>query len=93
MTVATAYGSEWLEHDGTVVTIDGLKWIVRADSYRAKYPVERVIVSAFLKPTSGTKRSNYYKRIKADLRDDWGTDLISSEPEFSCEVLRLCQAA
>lgn len=77
---------DWQEFHGRIVTIDGLKWKVRVNAYKAIYPYEWTVTTVNLDPTAATKCSNHYRQIKAELRDDWSTDVLSSDIEFQVEV-------
>ena len=88
MTMATEFCNVWLEHDGRIVTFDGLKCVVRVSSYMQKYPYERNVTDVSLEPTVAAKRSKRYGAIKMVLGDDWSTDVLSAEPELQTEILQ-----
>lgn len=74
----------WLDHDGEVVVLDGIKHRLEVDSYKAKYPREEYVISVHAVPVN--KQSKYYKEIKAKLGDDWASNVLES-PELESEVL------
>lgn len=77
--------SNWLEHDGKVVTVDGVKCKLAVSAYTAIYPYNHRVLRVFAEPVS--KRSAEYRRIKSELGDDWSTDVLASDVELQSEIL------
>ena len=88
MSMATAFASDWISYDGRIVFVDGYSWKLRVETYDAVYPVKQSLTSVWLEPTKTTRWSDYYMTIKRRLRDDWTTDVLSSEPELQAELMR-----
>lgn len=79
------YNQDWLEHNGKVVTLSGLKYKINVSTFQAIYPYEHTAINVCLEPVS--KASKHYKEVKQQLGDDWSTDLLDSDVELQCEVL------
>lgn len=77
--------AEWLDHDGKFVLIDGLKYRLSVKTYRARYPVERDVISVHAEPVN--KRSKHYREVKRELGDDWSTDVLESSLELQADIL------
>lgn len=82
---ALAGREEWLEHDGKIVTIDGIKHRLKVSTTKAVYPRRETTVSVYASPVN--RQSQYYKSTKRKLGDDWSTDVLES-PETEAEVMR-----
>ena len=82
--------SEWQEHNGKTVYLEGLSHTVKVESYRAYYPYERDVINVFAEPKN--KNSKAYRETKARLGDDWSIDVLESEPEVYTDVLTQCLA-
>ena len=81
------YAKEWEEHDGKLVTIDGLRCKLRVTSHEAIYPYPHRVLNVRAEPTRAAKRTEAYLRVKRELRDDWSTDVLESSIELQCEIL------
>jgi len=68
---------QWLEADGRVVTLDGIKHRLRVEQYEAIYPYKRTVTKVWATPVNRTSR--YYRDIRAALGDDWSTDILESD--------------
>lgn len=77
---------EWLEYDGALVTIDRRTYRLRASSFFAIYPYKHTAITVAAIPLN--KRSEHYLAVKAELGDDWDTDVLESSPEFQASILR-----
>jgi hypothetical protein len=76
--------SDWLEHNGKTVLIDGIKHVIEVSTIRAIYPYRHTSISVYARPVN--RKSKFYQDTKAKLGDDWSTDVLSS-PELQCEIL------
>ncbi|MHA2135988.1 MAG: hypothetical protein ACW99J_19180 [Candidatus Thorarchaeota archaeon] len=81
------YGETWERHDGKLVTLDGLCCKIRVSSYMARYPVEQRVISVHAEPTRAAKRSEAYRRVRRELRDDWSTDILDSDITVQAKIL------
>lgn len=81
--------SEWLEHDGKRVKLNGITHVIKVDVYQAIYPHphETMIVHAEVV----NKKSKYYQDRKAEYGDDWSTDVLSSDVMVQAEILHQLQ--
>lgn len=77
----------WAEYDGRKVTIDGIERVLRVTSYVAKYPYERLVVNVHAVPTKRGRNTSAYRAVRADLRDDWFTDVLESDFSVQEEIL------
>lgn len=75
----------WLEQDGKMVTLDGLKYRIRAKVSRGVYPYEANYLDVYAEPAS--KRSKKYRDTRRALGDDWVLSVTDS-PETEAEVMR-----
>ena len=78
------FHQDWLEHDGKICIVDGLKCRVKVVTGKAIYPYPHSTIEVSAVPVS--KQSKKYKKIKDQLGDDWSTDLLESF-ETGCDVL------
>jgi len=78
----TNYGF-WAEFDGRKVEIDGHVHILRVSSYEVIFPVKQRVISVYAEPVD--KTSKWYCAIRAELRDDWSTDVLQS-PEVESAI-------
>lgn len=85
MMAAAKNEAMWLEHNGKVVTLDGVKCKLAVDAYKAIYPYEHRVLRVFAEPID--KQSAEYQRVKSDLGDDWSTDVLGSDVEVISEIL------
>ncbi len=85
------YHSEWLDHNGKIITIDGIKHKIKVSTWKAVYPSEHSEISVFAEVLD--KKCGHYVFYKDMLGDDWGTDVIASSPEYTAKVLELCNQA
>ena len=79
------YHREWLEHDGEIVTIDDRKCKLEVRTGRAIYPYEHDYITVYADMID--KDDLYYVDVKRQLGDDWGTDVLSMEPEKVVSLL------
>jgi hypothetical protein len=74
----------WAEFDGREVTIDGHKHTLRVSAYEAIFPIRERVITVDADPVD--KNSEWYRAIRAELRDDWSTDVLDS-PEVEESIL------
>ena len=67
-----SYDEYFERHNGKIVKIDGLAYKIKYSEFRAKYPHPHISKSIELVPMN--RNSEYYRKIKAKLGDDWTTD-------------------
>jgi hypothetical protein len=60
------------KHNGKTVKVDGIAYRIKYSEYNAIYPRKHVAVSIDLVPVN--KNSEYYRKIKRKLGDDWVKD-------------------
>lgn len=79
-------GIKWIDSDG-------IEKEIKIDKYRAIYPYEHMVTKVWAMTTAKGKKHPEYKRIKAELGDDWDTDItdnwwdIGVLPEYERLVL------
>jgi len=83
------YGSTWEQHNGKIVTIDGIKHVVKVATWQAVYPYRHDVID--VSATVCNRRSEYYRETKRSLGDDWSVDLLASDCELQAEVLSQLQ--
>ena len=89
MAIATVVGFDWMAQTGKVVTLDGIKHVLRVESYRAIYPYVRDVLKVWATPVN--RRSRYYQDVRARLGDDWSTDVLESDVCVIADVIsQLC---
>lgn len=76
----------WSKFDGKAVKIDGLNCKIRVSSYWGKYPCKRLIINVDAVPTPEAMKTEFYRNRRAELGDDWFTDILNSEPEFQEKI-------
>lgn len=81
----TEHNKHWLDHDGKVIEINGVKHKITCDLWTAKYPTTRRVID--VSATVCDKSCHYYTEHKEKLGDDWSVDLLASEPEFVAGIL------
>lgn len=81
------YAETWEQHNGRLVTIDGLRCKLRVDSYEAIYPYRHRVLKVTAEPTKAAKRTEAYLRVRRELRDDWHTDVLESDIEVQSAIL------
>lgn len=81
------YG-DWERFNGRIVEVDGIECVVRTDVYVQRYPYESKVIDVRAEPTGKAKETAFYKGMKAKLRDDWSTDVLSSDIDFQADLLR-----
>jgi hypothetical protein len=72
-----AYQSQWLEHHGKTVKLNGHVHFLKVDTYEAIYPYAHTVLRVHAVPVS--TKTRYYKAIREQLGDDWSTDVLASE--------------
>lgn len=85
MARSTRFYGEWIEHDGKVVVIDGLKCRLRCRVHQQHYPYPDEVISVDAEPIS--KTSTRYREIRRRLGDDWSTDVLNSGIDLQCDIL------
>jgi len=85
--MATEFCAEWLLADGRIVRFEGLTWKIRVNSYRQKYPFARDVTDVSLDPTMTTKMSAQYRRVRAELGDDYSVAVLALSPEDQTALL------
>ncbi len=75
-----------LAHNGKVVTIDKLKYKIKAQQYEAIYPYKHQVTKIWFEPVNRT--SNHYKDIKLKLGDDWLLEYDGISDDDQIEVLK-----
>ncbi len=77
--------SEWLEHDGKSVKIEGLSYTLRVRTYEAAYPYRHTAINVYAEPAN--RRSKAYLKAKQELGDDWDTDVLASDLDLQASIL------
>jgi len=76
----------WLEHDGTVVTIDTYAHTLKVSVYEAIYPYPHMVCRVMAEPLD--KQSAWYRGLKQQLGDDWSTDVLGSDIDVTVSVMQ-----
>lgn len=88
----TKNNEEWLEYDGLVVkNPEGHSVKIKVESYTARYPFEQKVISVHAEYVN--KSAKAYREVKVQLRDDWSTDVLSSDVEVTVFYLQACRTA
>jgi len=74
------------KHNGKTVKIDGISYRIKYFEYMAKYPRKELAVSIDLIPVN--KNSEYYRKIKRKLGDDWVTDAKSLSDSSLVQIMK-----
>jgi hypothetical protein len=74
-----------IRNHGTVILLDGIKHTLSVSTYWAIYPYAHEVITAHAEPKD--KRSEYYRRTREELGDDWSTDLLDSDVTVLADVL------
>lgn len=74
----------WQRQHGKRVIVNGLAYVLDVSVIKAVYPRREERLSVYAKPVN--RRTKVYRQIKADLGDDWDTDVLGSF-DFEMEVL------
>ena len=74
------------KHNGKTVKIDGVAYKIKYSEYNAIYPRKHVAVSIDLIPVN--KNSEYYRKIKRKLGDDWVTDAKSLSDSSLVQIMK-----
>jgi hypothetical protein len=82
----TAHQAQWLEHHGKVVKLDGHVHMLKVTTHEAIYPYAHTVLRVTATPVS--TKTRYYRTIKAQLGDDWSTDVLASDPEVTTSVMQ-----
>ncbi|MHC4301009.1 MAG: hypothetical protein ACYS7Y_27355 [Planctomycetota bacterium] len=77
----------WEKHDGQVVTVGGLRCNLRVRTHRAVYPYVHTVLNVSAVPTVAARRTVAYRTIRAELRDDWDTDVLESDISVQSDIL------
>jgi len=86
MAKSAVYYKHWLEHDGKPVSIDGVRYTLRAKSHEAIHPIRQQVVTVLAEPCN--RRSKAYLEERAKLGDDWDIDVLDSSCELQADLLR-----
>ena len=81
---------EWLEHDGKVIKIDGIKHRLKVTTLNAIYPRSARLISVQAEVIN--KKSSYYLDTKARMGDHWTTDVLDSDIELAADILSQARA-
>ena len=82
---------QWLEHDGKIVLLDGIKHRLRVFTWNAIYPYPHRSISVQAEPVN--RDTAYYREIKADLGDHWSTDVLDSDAAVTAAILAQLESA
>jgi len=74
----------WLEANNKNVFIGGKEHVVKVDSFLAKYPYERYVISVDAEMID--KNDPEYLEVKKLLGDDWSTDILDSGDDVYADV-------
>jgi hypothetical protein len=77
----------WEKHDGRLVTVEGLRCKLRVSTYDAIYPYVHKVLDVSAVPTVAAKRTVAYRTVRAELRDDWSTDVLQSDVSVQSDIL------
>ena len=75
----------WQSQHGKRFIVNGLAYTIDVSVIMAVYPRREERLSVYARPVN--RRSKVYKQVKANLGDDWDTDVLGSF-DFECEILR-----
>jgi hypothetical protein len=84
--MVTPQQAQWLEHHGKVVTLQGHVHFLQVTTYEAIYPYAHTVLRVHAVPLS--TKTRYYREIKAQLGDDWSTDVLASDVEVTTSVMQ-----
>jgi len=76
----------WLKHDGKTVKIDGILHVLKVSTYKAIFPSAHQVITVHAEVKD--KSTKYYQDIRAELHDDWSTDILDSDVEIQAHVLQ-----
>lgn len=79
----------WLPHNGKTVQVDGQRYRLEVSTVQAVYPYRHTSLSVYARPLN--RNSKVYRQIRAELGDDWSTDVRGSF-DFECAVLERLEA-
>ena len=71
-TEVRSYAEALAAVDGQTVKLDGIRGVIRVD-------VSGGYTRVWHEPDAAGKRTEAYRKVRAELRDDWSTDLSWSE--------------
>ena len=77
----------WERHNGAIVVVGGLRCRLRVESYEAIYPYVHTVFKVSAVPTGSARRTATYQRTRAELGDDWDTDVLESDYSVEAEIL------
>lgn len=77
--------AEWLEHNGKVITLDGLQHRLEVETRETRYPYQANVISVSAVPVS--KTSKHYIETKQQLGDDWSVDVLSSDLDVLTAIM------
>lgn len=76
----------WLNHNGKIVMLRGIKHVLRVSTHRAVFPYRHIAISVSAEPLN--KNTKYFQKGVKELKDQWSIDVLSSDFDFQCEILR-----
>jgi hypothetical protein len=80
---------DWEQHNGKIVTIDGIKHKIIVDVFHAIFPYQHDAIS--VQAEAVNKNTEYYLSEKDKLGDDWSVDVLDSDVTLTANVFRQCQ--
>lgn len=85
MARSTQFYGFWIEHNGKVVTMDGIKYELCCYTFEQRYPYKAEMIS--VSAVCVNKRSKFYRDRKEQLGDDWSIDVLDSDVTVQADVL------
>lgn len=81
----SCFGSEfWLSANKSIVTVDGLEYVLQCSLHNAIYPYPRTVLSVYADPLD--KNSPEYIKSRDWLHGHWSVDVLNSE-DFCIKVI------
>jgi hypothetical protein len=78
----------WAKHEGRKVKVDGITCKVKVINYRAKYPLQEIVEKVYVEPTKQAKQTEKYRRMRAEIGDNFYIDLKDCSLELQEDILR-----
>lgn len=75
------YEQWWLDQDGKEIVVEEHRYTVRSNWRPIRYPTATYRLDVVAIPTLAEQQTEWYRSIKANLGDDWMTDLLSVDTE------------
>jgi hypothetical protein len=82
----TPHQEKWLEQHGKIVKIEGHSHFLKVTTHEAIYPYAHTVLRVHAVPLS--TKTRYYRTVKAQVGDDWSTDVLMSAPEVTTSVMQ-----